>query len=101
MPHFAVITMEPRPAMLKILADGSGSVDYVYHLHLPALIEAVDKVRSSKKGLWSPGVTFDRLLKQGRIRDYDELAKAVNSIPTSVRPKVPEGAAQPAARTST
>ncbi|WP_353889670.1 NgoMIV family type II restriction endonuclease, partial [Campylobacter coli] len=31
MPHFAVITREPRPAMLRILADGSGAVDCVYH----------------------------------------------------------------------
>ncbi|WP_203802002.1 NgoMIV family type II restriction endonuclease [Actinoplanes couchii] len=37
MPHFGLITMETRPSMLKILGDGSGAVDCVYHLNLPAL----------------------------------------------------------------
>ena len=93
MPHYAVITMEPRPAMLKILADGSGSVDYVYHLDLPALIRAMDRVRSTKRGKkWSPGITFDRLLNQGRIRDYDDLVGAVRSLPLAVPAAVPEGA---------
>jgi hypothetical protein len=92
MPHYAVITMEPRPAMLKILADGSGAVDYVYHLDLPALTRAIEKVRSTKMGRWSPGITFDRLINQGRIRDYDDLVRAVKSIPTYVPPTVPEGA---------
>lgn len=94
MPHFAVITMEPRPSMLKILADGSGAVDYVYHLNLPALIQAVETVRSKpdKKSTWSPGLTFDRLLHQRRLRDYDDLVKAVLGI-RAVRPSVPEGAA--------
>lgn len=97
MPHYAVITMEPRPAMLKILADGSGSVDYVYHLDLPALTRAMEAARSRRKaGKWSPGDTFDRLINQGRIRDYDELVKAVKSIPTGVPPSVPQGAADTA-----
>ena len=80
MPHYAVITMEPRPAMLKILADGSGAVDYVYHLDLPALDRAMNKMKAKKPKSWSPGVTFDRLMNQGRIRDYDDLVRAVNSI---------------------
>lgn len=91
MPHYAVVTMEPRPAMLKILADGSGAVDYVYHLDLPALTRAIEKVRSTKESHWSPGITFDRLIQQGRIRDYDELVGAVRSIPTYVPPTIPEG----------
>ena len=37
MPHFAVVTMEPRPYMLNLLGGGSGDVDCVYHLDLPAL----------------------------------------------------------------
>ncbi|MEY9775594.1 NgoMIV family type II restriction endonuclease [Arthrobacter sp. MW3 TE3886] len=93
MPHYAVITMEPRPAMLKILADGSGSVDFVYHLDLPALVRAMEKVRSTKRGnKWSPGITFERLLNQGRIRDYDDLVGAVRSLPLAVSPAVPQGA---------
>lgn len=81
MPHFAVLTMEPRPAMLRILADGSGAIDCVYHLDLPALTRAIDAVASRKQGVWSPKRTFDRLLQQGRIRDYDELVGAVQRIP--------------------
>lgn len=95
MPHYAVITMEPRPAMLKILADGSGSVDYVYHLNLPALSRAIDRARRRRKigdGKWSPGDTFDRLINQGRIRDYDELVTAVKAIPAGGGVSSPESA---------
>lgn len=92
MPHYAVITMEPRPAMLKILADGSGSVDYVYHLDLPALVRAMEKLKSRKRKGWSPGVTFDRLMNQGRLRDYDDLVRTVQAIPKFVPPTVPVGA---------
>lgn len=81
MPHFAVLTMEPRPAMLRILADGSGAIDCVYHLDLAALTRAIDRVAARKRRVWSPKRTFDRLLEQGRIRDYDELAGAVERIP--------------------
>jgi len=100
MPHYAVITMEPRPAMLKILADGSGAVDYVYHVDLPALTRAIEKIRSRKRGVWSPGVTFERLINQGRIRDYDDLVRTVQSIPVGVRSPVPEGAANESARSN-
>ncbi|UYB36789.1 hypothetical protein N9A08_03695 [Arthrobacter koreensis] len=82
MPHYGVITMEPRPAMLKILADGSGAVDYVYHLALPELVSAVEKLRSTKRKGWSPGITFERLLNQGRLRDYADLVREVQAIPT-------------------
>lgn len=78
MPHFAVITMEPRPSMLKILADGSGAVDCVYHLDLPALERAIRTEASrARVEAWNPLVTFDRLLAQRRIRDYDELLDEV------------------------
>jgi hypothetical protein len=84
MPHYAVVTMEPRPHMLKILADGSGSLDCVYHLHLPALIEAIERTgRASKAGdEWPPARTFRRLLNQGRLRDYDDLVTEVDRIPS-------------------
>lgn len=95
MPHYAVITMEPRPAMLKILADGSGSIDYVYHVDLEALTRAVEKVHRTKVGSWSPGITFERLMNQGRLRDYDELVKSVETIPVSIQPSVPRDAVIP------
>ncbi|MGV8858042.1 NgoMIV family type II restriction endonuclease [Rhodoglobus sp.] len=83
MPHFAVITMEPRPAMLRILADGSGAIDYVYHLDLPALARAIEREGKDKGPNWSPRVTFDRLMKQRRLRDYDELVREMVALPYS------------------
>jgi hypothetical protein len=81
MPHFAVITMEPRPAMLRILADGSGAVDCVYHLDLGALERAIRRTAQGAigRGL-SPLQTLERLLAQRRLRDYDELLDEVRRI---------------------
>jgi len=106
MPHYGVITMEPRPAMLKILADGSGSIDYVYHVDLEALTRAVERVGAEQRKKyprrrWSPGVTFDRLMNQGRLRDYSELARAVEAIPHNAAPTVPRGALFEAPTTET
>jgi NgoMIV restriction enzyme len=85
MPHFGVITIEPRPAMLKILADGSGSIDYVYHLDLPALAATIETISQSTRrpDSWSPRLTFDRLVSQRRIRDFDELVWEVSRLPRS------------------
>ena len=81
MPHFGVITVEPRPAMLRILADGSGAVDFVYHLDLAALSESIADVAKRKRGSWSPGQTFNRLMRQKRLRDFDELVHEVMRVP--------------------
>jgi NgoMIV restriction enzyme len=87
MPHFAVITMEPRPAMLRLLADGSGSIDCVYHLDLPSLRMAVvdlEASRATKRGRvmsWGPRETLERLIRQGRLRDYDDLVREVQRLP--------------------
>jgi hypothetical protein len=83
MPHFAVITMEPRPSMLKILGDGSGSVDCVYHLDLPALTRTMERLNAVQRNTrqWSPYVTFRRLIDQDRLRDYDDLVKEMQRIP--------------------
>jgi hypothetical protein len=83
MPHYAVLTAEPRPNMLKILADGSGSLDCVYHLHLPALAEAVQRAADASRAGndWPPARTFRRLLSQGRLRDYDDLVREVQRVP--------------------
>ena len=88
MPHFAVVTMETRPSMLKILGDGSGSVDCVYHLDLPSLTAAIDKLANEPRrgsGEWSPQRTFRRLVNQRRIRDYDELVQEVVDLPCRSR----------------
>jgi hypothetical protein len=81
MPHFAVITMEPRPAMLRILADGSGAVDCVYHLDLGALERAIRRTAQGARGRGlSPLQTYERLRAQRRLRDYDELLEEVERI---------------------
>ena len=88
MPHYAVLTMEPRPAMLKILADGSGAIDCVYHLDLAALGRAVDACANRRKDAsgWSPKVTFERIVRQGRIRDYDDLVEEILRVPETPPP---------------
>jgi hypothetical protein len=86
MPHYAAITMEPRPAMLRLLADGSGAVDCVYHLDLVSLqgaVEDVEQARPMKRlaGSWSPGQTLERLCRLRRLRDYDDLVRQVMRCP--------------------
>ncbi len=83
MPHFGVITIEPRPAMLRILADGSGAVDFVYHLDLSALAASIAAVAERRRNpaRWSPGQTFNRLMRQKRLRDFDELVHEVIRVP--------------------
>jgi len=75
MPHFAAVTMEPRPSMLALLGRGSGDVDCVYHLHLPALSDAIEDYCSGTKHKARLAIrdNFRRLRDQRRLRDYDEL----------------------------
>lgn len=82
MPHFATVTMEPRPYMLNLLGGGSGDVDCVYHLDLAALTVAVDSVYGGRTDKASRNTkdTFRRLVDQRRVRDYDELATYVQSL---------------------
>lgn len=82
MPHFAAVTMEPRPSMLALLGRGSGDVDCVYHLHLPALSMAIDDYCSGTKHKARLAIrdNFRRLRDQRRIRDYDELRSYVKTL---------------------
>ncbi|MVO84724.1 type II site-specific deoxyribonuclease [Streptomyces sp. p1417] len=82
MPHFATVTMEPRPSMLALLGRGSGDVDCVYHLHLPALSAAIDEYCSGTQRRARLGIrdNFRRLYDQRRIRDYDELRSYTASL---------------------
>lgn len=80
MPHFAAMTMEPRPYMLNLLGGGSGDVDCVYHLDLPSLVQAVEDVYVGSPQRLKGRDTFRRLVDQGRLRDYDELVEYVASI---------------------
>jgi hypothetical protein len=79
MPHFAAITVEPRPYMINMLARGSGGLDCVYHLDLPTLIKTVDEVCISKRQLPNRD-EFHRLVDQRRIRDYDDLATYLETL---------------------
>jgi hypothetical protein len=81
MPHFATVTMEPRPSMLALLGRGSGDLDCVYHLDLAALTDAVqDYYQLSKRHRQRPYDTFRQLVEQRRLRDYDELARSIADL---------------------
>lgn len=75
MPHFAVVTMEPRPYMLNLLGGGSGEVDCVYHLDLPALTAAIAETCFRNPRHRATLETFNRLVAQRRLRDWDELVE--------------------------
>lgn len=79
MPHFAAVTMEPRPYFLAILGRGSGDVDCVYHLHLDALSEAIEQTCSIPRRKETLD-TFRVLREQGRIRDYDDLVSYLSTL---------------------
>ncbi|MCU0114878.1 NgoMIV family type II restriction endonuclease [Curtobacterium poinsettiae] len=80
MPHFAVVTMEPRPYMLNLLAGGSGDVDCVYHLDLPSLVTAIETVYRSSAPRIKARDQFRRLVDQRRIRDWDDLTHEVEVL---------------------
>lgn len=82
MPHYAVLTMEPRPAMLRLIAYGSGSVDCVYHLALPELRAAAEQLeRRRGRGPWKPRSDLERMVAQGRVRDYNALVQEAEQLP--------------------
>ena len=83
MPHFSVLTMEPRPSMLRLIAYGSGSVDCVYHLALQELRDAA-RVLESRRGVsgWAPRALLERMVAQGRVRDYGDLVAEVKRLPS-------------------
>lgn len=79
MPHFAAVTMEPRPYMLARLGQGTGDLDCVYHLALPALIASVEETCNSKARQRSRD-TFMRMVDQRRVRDYDDLVAYLGTL---------------------
>lgn len=81
MPHYAVLTMEPRPAMLRLIAYGSGTVDCVYHLALDELLVAAEKLAVRRGGSdWRPKKTLDRMVAQRRLRSFDELCREMTRL---------------------
>jgi len=83
MPHFGVITVEPRPTMLRILADGSGAIDYIYHLDVPALRDAIADFDSGRPEGRKQGTAFNKLIAQKRLQDYDHLVAEVMRVPST------------------
>lgn len=81
MPHYATLTMEPRPAMLRLLAYGSGSIDCVYHLALPELRDPAQDLVEDKgtKSSRQQRDSIERMVSQGRLRDYEALLAEVSS----------------------
>lgn len=68
-PHIAVVTAEPTPSRLASLALGTGDIDMVYHMALPELIEAVDKLSNDEAS------SMLKILIDGkRLRDISDLA---------------------------
>ncbi|WP_020113318.1 MULTISPECIES: NgoMIV family type II restriction endonuclease [unclassified Rhodococcus (in: high G+C Gram-positive bacteria)] len=83
MPHYAVLTMEPRPSMLKLIAYGSGSVDCVYHVALPELRVAAAEIAATKReGVdgWPPRLMLERMVSQGRVRSYGQLVDEIRRV---------------------
>jgi len=82
MPHYAVLTMEPRPAMLRLIAYSSGSVDCVYHLALPELRAAARELEATRGVMtWKPRTDLERMVAQGRLKDYSDLVSEVMALP--------------------
>jgi hypothetical protein len=79
MPHFAAVTMEPRPYYLGRLGMGTGDLDCVYHLALPELAKAVEDVYVGPKRAKQRD-TFRRLVDQRRLRDYDDLVAYLSTL---------------------
>lgn len=81
MPHYATVTMEPRPYFLAILGQGSGAIDAVYHLALPELDLALAGLSSnSPKRYLRAYESFQRLRDQGRLRDYSQLSERLSRM---------------------
>lgn len=80
MPHFAAVTMEPRPYMLRLLGGGSGEVDCVYHLDLPSLTVAIEATTRGNPKRRETAETFRRLVDQRRLRDYSELVDYILTL---------------------
>ncbi len=84
MPHYAVLTMEPRPAMLKLIAYGSGSVDCVYHAALPELREAAATLEAERgQKSWPQRTLLERMVAQGRVRSYGQLTTEIGRLPVN------------------
>ncbi|MDP0398838.1 NgoMIV family type II restriction endonuclease [Tsukamurella strandjordii] len=77
MPHFATVTIEPRPSMLKLLTDTSGSVDCVYHIAYHSLLKAADALVDARPSIASQRNELHRMIRQDRLKPLDSLIQEV------------------------
>jgi len=81
MPLFGVITMEPRPSMLRLLTDGSGAIDFVYHLALPELRQAAQMLEEANPHAYGKQRrTLERMISQGRLKPYSALRREIENL---------------------
>lgn len=80
-PHVAVLTMAPRPAMLRLLAYESGAVDCVYHRALDEVRRSADQLADRRGERWPPRASLERMVAQRRLRPYRDLVAEVLRLP--------------------
>lgn len=68
LPHIVVVTAEPMPNRLALLALGTGDIDCVYHFALYELIRAVKEVGSE-----DAVETLETLVQGKRLKDISDL----------------------------
>lgn len=68
MSHIVIVTAECLPSRLASLALGTGDIDFLYHIALPELIDAVDRLDfPDAKDM------LDTMISGRRIRDITDL----------------------------
>lgn len=68
LPHIVVITGEPMPSRIASLALGTGDIDCVYHVALPELVEAAEKLGKDDS------IEMLKIMVDGkRLRDISDL----------------------------
>ncbi|BEP13287.1 hypothetical protein acdb102_15980 [Acidothermaceae bacterium B102] len=72
LPHLVTVTAEPLPSRLASIARGTGEVDVVFHIAYKELEQAV-----ASHGNPLQQDHWEEVTKQGRLRDYNELAQGL------------------------
>lgn len=71
-PHIVGVTAEPLPTRIASIARGTGEVDGIYHVALPALANAVDALGSAEQR-----EVLEELMGQNRLFDLTALARTL------------------------
>ncbi|MFI7086958.1 NgoMIV family type II restriction endonuclease [Streptomyces anulatus] len=75
-PHLIAVTAEPLPSRLSSLTQGMGEIDAVYHVAYGLIDEAVKEYKPLRSGSGDVSQLkhWERMTRQGRLRDYRNLA---------------------------